>query len=348
MGTFVMMRLAICAALVAVALSAPTWTSQLAHVQKAETQQLSSSSCSSDGWTLLLRQTVSAGYMEYDSWMSWNTGDPSQPNYSILNTLDDTYKNQNGTDGKFQFKIVWPLDSGNNYNEWKQTTNPVTSTDSVSGYEGINIYFTSNRWGGIENGKRHGGNTPYAALDGSVDHGNWYYAIGSRTAWNNGIPGASSAENGVEFYVKGCATTTAPTATPTTLQPTAPPTPVPSHTPTETPTTKPPSPSPSHTPTEHPTVNPTRTPTMVPTPSPTAVVSNCHCTGCESHYKENDHTKSSHEECHAECVADSNCKFAMFNTGTTKCYLYNAAQMAKISYVTLDSAAVDITCYHKA
>jgi hypothetical protein len=304
--------------------------------------------------------------MDYDSWMSWNTGDPSQPNYSILNTLDDTYKNQNGTDGKFQFKIVWPLDSGNNYNEWKQTTNPVTSTDSVSGYEGINIYYTSNHWGGIENGKRHGGNTPSAALDGSVDHGNWYYAIGSRTAWNGGIPGASSAEQEVEFYVLGCATTETPTE---------PPTPVPTGTPTETPTTKPPSPSPSHTPTEHPTLVPTPTPTYTPTPAPSeyptsftgaptdvkvkgTYVTDCHCTACHFEIKDSGHEyKRDITSCAHECAWDPECQTVLHDSIKSKCFWYSTvnAQNTPVPVLHQSSAynslttsgGSEFTCWYK-
>jgi len=341
------MRVLLLIGLIGVALSAP-WTSQLGQLTKARTTVLSSTSCSTDGYLLLLRQTVPT-YLSYSAWINgYNAADPSQPNYSILNTLGDSYK---GSDGKFQFKIVWPQRSGTNYNIWKQTTNPVTSTASVSGYEAVNVHFTSNRWGGIENGQRHGGSAPYAALDGSVNHGNWYYAIGSKQEWGGGIPGASSAENVVEFYVYGCPSTPGPTTLTPTAPPTFAPTPTPSHTPTETPTTHSPSPSPSHTPTEHPTAQPTGVPTVAPTPAPTnpSMVPNCHCTGCENHYATNEHNPSSHADCIQRCKnAGNTCQFSMYNTGTTHCYLYNAAQKAKLSYTVLDNPAVATHCYDKA
>ena len=86
--------------------------------------------------------------------------------YSALSTLDDSFK---GADGKFEFKIVWPQKSGNNYNIWKQITNPITETKtSVSGYEAVDIKFTSNHWGGLESGYRHGGSNPRSLLDGST------------------------------------------------------------------------------------------------------------------------------------------------------------------------------------
>ena len=39
------------------------------------------------------------------------------------------------------------------------------------------------------------------ASDGSVNHRNWYYAVGSRESWNGGIPAASWAVRVVELYV---------------------------------------------------------------------------------------------------------------------------------------------------
>ena len=56
---------------------------------------------------------------------------------------------------------------------WKQTTNAVTSVSSVQGYEAVDVHFTPNGWGGLENGQLHGGSNPQAFLDGSVNHGNW-------------------------------------------------------------------------------------------------------------------------------------------------------------------------------
>jgi len=156
-----------------------------------------------------------------------------------------------------------------------------------------------------------------------------------------------------------------PTTLPPTSQPTENPTPSPTPTPTEHPTTRPPSPSPSHTPTESPTVSPTPSPTEVPsqaptaspTPSPTrpptrpptyaptAIVHNCHCTGCDSHFKTNEHVEKSPTLCGEFCDDEPNCRFSLFNSATTKCYLYDQSQVSQIKIVPTGSSIY--TCYTK-
>ena len=56
---------------------------------------------------------------------------------------------------------------------WKQTTNPVTTVSSVQGYEAVDVHFTTQYWGGLENGFYKGGSNPEAFLDGSVDQDSW-------------------------------------------------------------------------------------------------------------------------------------------------------------------------------
>jgi len=145
---------------------------------------------------LLFRQTVPQ-YGNRNYWISGlNVQEPSNPNYSVLNTVS----NFRGSDGKYQFKIIWPLQTAPNTQEWKQTSNPFDSavnTGGVSGYSAVSIYFTSNSWGGLE--MDTGGS---AAADGSVNSGNWYYAIGSAAAWNGGIPGASATVTVTEMYIQ--------------------------------------------------------------------------------------------------------------------------------------------------
>ena len=151
-------------------------------------------------YKLLFRQTAGTYLDPVSKWKSVNSDKPDGPNYSILNKLDNSYK---GKDGKFTFKLVWPLRSGDNHNIWKQSTNPVTeTTKKVAGYEAIDVKFTSQNWGGLESGYLHGGATPNALLDGSVNHAHWFYAVGSRVDFNGGMPGAShTAEKKVELYV---------------------------------------------------------------------------------------------------------------------------------------------------
>ena len=149
-------------------------------------------------YKLLIRQTAGKYLNPSTKWRSYNTKNPKAPNFSILSTLNDDYKNEKG---KFQFILKWPKRTGSNSNTWMQSTNPVSYTGAVQGYEAIEVKFTANRWGGLESGLKHGGKNPIALLDGTVNHGNWFYAIGSRGAWSGGIPGSQSPEKAVELWV---------------------------------------------------------------------------------------------------------------------------------------------------
>ena len=119
-------------------------------------------------WKLLIRQTTPKYMNPASKWLSVNPTKPKDPNYSILNTLDNKCKDDKG---KFEFKLVWPKRKGANYNIWKQSTNPVTEkTGKVKGYEAVDVKFKSNLWGGLESGYVHS-KSPSALLDGSVNHG---------------------------------------------------------------------------------------------------------------------------------------------------------------------------------
>ena len=127
--------------------------------------------------------------------------------YSRLYLLDDnTYK---GTDGKFELMLCYPELSG--YNRWKQTNSPcneyVTRNSNgakVTGYEAINISWTAHYWGGLERYSADANTFETTYLDGSVGHGNWYYALGAKETYIKGIPGPD--DNGicgvVELWVR--------------------------------------------------------------------------------------------------------------------------------------------------
>merc|ERR1711985_22832 len=134
--------------------------------------------------------------------------------------------------------------------------------------------------------------------------------------------------------------------------PTSPPT----LTPTENPTTKPPSPSPSHTPTEVPTRHPTTpvpspAPSMLPTIAPTSVLSNCHCSGCHNHYARNEHVEKDATSCAAWCNTEGNkCAFSLFDSSTTKCYLYSETVIRNNHITVLPKSSAThgkYTCYTK-
>ena len=143
-------------------------------------------------WQLAFRQTVGKNQRLWKKgeW-SRNTNNPKADNFSVLDQLEK-YRQ---ADGKFTFQMRWP--KSGEQNTWRQKTNPVTRTEGgVDGYQAIQISHTDNRWGGLEH------NTESSSLlDGSVDHRNWYYAIGTTTPWKDGLPAWSDPTDQVELYV---------------------------------------------------------------------------------------------------------------------------------------------------
>lgn len=100
-----------------------------------------------------------------------------------------------GNDGKFELLLQYQS-QGSLYNRWKQSSN--FTKESIKGYEAINCSWTTSYWGGLELS-----NTSSTWVDGSVNHGNWYYAIGARAVYSGGIPGPANAETGwVEVWVR--------------------------------------------------------------------------------------------------------------------------------------------------
>ena len=98
-----------------------------------------------------------------------------------------------GKDGKFELLLQYQNSTG--YNRWKQSSN--FTKEKIAGYEAVQVSWTANYWGGLET---DGTNT---FVDGSVNHGNWFYAIGPFSNYSNGMPGPNGAEAGwVEIWVR--------------------------------------------------------------------------------------------------------------------------------------------------
>lgn len=116
--------------------------------------------------------------------------------YSILSKLESFRPNTNSS---FEFKLKYPTDT-NDSNIWKQTSNP--THQKVTGYKPIKIDWTSNYWGGLE----YSGYSSF--IDGSVNVGNWYYAIGAANKHEDGIPSCTNVNNNgtttndVELWVR--------------------------------------------------------------------------------------------------------------------------------------------------
>lgn len=156
------------------------------------------------GWTRVLRHNVAGGYFANGTEAnSTNIATPLADKYSILNRVDHFKTPGN----KYQFRLTWP---GHNFkNIWFQTTNP-TADVNVAGYRSIFVQGHTNYWGGLEfgNGTHSPPNTT-SYLDGSINHANWYYAVGAYGAWGTpaGLPvadgfGAGQSAQEVNLWMK--------------------------------------------------------------------------------------------------------------------------------------------------
>jgi hypothetical protein len=140
-------------------------------------------------WRCLFRQTHPF-VQPKSAWVSYNPTEAAAPNFSALDTLESCRDPQ----GMLHLKIVWPNHPTPNYNEWKQSSNPITHP-SVAGYEPVDIQFTTDSWGGLElSGRRE------ALMDGSIGD-SWWYAVGASEEYQGGYPGGSFIADVVELYV---------------------------------------------------------------------------------------------------------------------------------------------------
>lgn len=111
--------------------------------------------------------------------------------YSILSKLESFRPN---TKSAFEFRLRYPTNT-NDCNIWKQTSNP--TYQKVTGYVPVQISWTTNVWGGLE----YSGYSAF--IDGSVDSGSWYYAIGASSKYGDGIPKYNGfTTNDVELWVR--------------------------------------------------------------------------------------------------------------------------------------------------
>ena len=124
-----------------------------------------------------------------------NTG-YNEDKYSILSFWGTFLRN-----GKYTLKLNYPNNSETNI--WSQTSNPIHSDGSggVTGYTAISIDSTAQGWGGLERRDSQGA----TFLDGTINPspGNWYYAIGVKTAWQTSttFPGSSNPVSLVELWI---------------------------------------------------------------------------------------------------------------------------------------------------
>lgn len=153
------------------------------------------------GWTRVFRHNISGGYFATPAAaLSINQADPTANLYSILNYLDRFQ-----TLSRVTYRMFWP--SVDKRNIWSQVSIP-TFEGPVMGYRGISIDDSTVYWGGLERANQPSRgitNLNRSLLDGSVNHNDWWFAIGSTADYSGGIPGpyryTSAGVNEVDLYV---------------------------------------------------------------------------------------------------------------------------------------------------
>ena len=113
--------------------------------------------------------------------------------WSILGMLPYFYNNT------WKYEFLYESVQEGKYNRWRQTSNPLLASQSVSGYSPISIQMSGNNWGGLSLSSTKGTST---IIDGSPGSTDWWYAIGQQTAYQGGIPGGSAAVQEIYLWVR--------------------------------------------------------------------------------------------------------------------------------------------------
>lgn len=114
--------------------------------------------------------------------------------WSILGLLPNFYNSSWGG-----YELLYESPQENKYNRWRQTSDPMLTTNSVTGYNGITIQMSGNGWGGMSISTQKGTDT---IMDGSPGDTTWWYAIGQQKNYNGGIPGGSVAVQEIYMWVR--------------------------------------------------------------------------------------------------------------------------------------------------
>lgn len=131
------------------------------------------------GWTRLMYHDYKASslFTSTAEAQTSNVSNPMSAKYSIIFLLPHFKRS-----GKYELRIRWPNVTPLR-NWWTQTSD--FRSQPVAGYVGIQIESTSNYWGGLEYST-----SGRALADGSVNHSDWFYAVGAMAdTWGATTPG---------------------------------------------------------------------------------------------------------------------------------------------------------------
>lgn len=159
----------------------------------------------SDGslWKCIFYQDIGTAEASANKFTSVNAGKYyTADRYSILASGIDEFRQSWSSNTNYEFLLTYSCVSGkfdiNNkkYQRWRQTNNPTKEniadgdgSAKAAGYYGITEGLgTTNYWGGLTLST-----SSACYLNGSVGHGNWFYAVGAYD-WHstNGIPSSDT------------------------------------------------------------------------------------------------------------------------------------------------------------
>ena len=149
-----------------------TWITWITKLSCNNWRTLVSSQDISAVWWWLFTNLNEAKY--------YRENDPNHARYSILNQLENF---KNTTNSTFTFKLEWP--NINKYNEWSQTTNPLSDID-VAWYNPIHIDWSNMWFVWLELWNwTHWPVNWNSLLDWSANHSAWWFAIWQYMTFND-------------------------------------------------------------------------------------------------------------------------------------------------------------------
>lgn len=167
---------------------------RITKVGVASTTKYETSNSDGYTWVKVFAHDTNGGYFNANT--ALHTGTPTSMLYSILDEIDLL---RTAGESKYVFKLVYPETGQTNI--WKQSYKPQdenvpdgNGTKDVTGFEAIRTDMDNNYWGGLALST-----SSRTFIDGSINHNNWWYAIGSYIAHPSGstaagdtIPGGNS------------------------------------------------------------------------------------------------------------------------------------------------------------
>ena len=143
-------------------------------------------------WKLVYYHNSSFGYWKEDRSDVFYCNEAGK--YSMFGSLHNRYR----IDGRFEFLLEY----SNGFNRWQQRNNPIKEKKTVGafteGYAELNCTFHDNSWGGLH--RSFDGWNSY--VDGSTTSHQYFYALFTKTTWNEDIPGPAQAVSLVKLWVR--------------------------------------------------------------------------------------------------------------------------------------------------